>query len=161
MAYSQNRVSPSHHAILFSDFSINPPSGSAILGNPPYDWPSFTVSWVLLGWDGGRWPWWSVLGPRVLGPASAPSPLATELPRISKFRPWRETEIWWLKKKPLRNMTSSVGMMKLSESPNRWKKNTVPNHQPVFVHALTAGWNGLKLNLRPPNKAFHKWGVPQ
>jgi hypothetical protein len=35
---------------------------------------------------------------------------------------------WWFQPTPLKNMTSSVGVMKF---PTEWKnKNDVPNHQP-------------------------------
>jgi hypothetical protein len=38
---------------------------------------------------------------------------------------------WWLSLTPLKNMTSSVGMMTF---PTAWKVINLSNHQPVLVH---------------------------
>ena len=36
---------------------------------------------------------------------------------------------WWLSPTPLKNMSSSVGVMTF---PTEWKIKNVPNHQPVY-----------------------------
>ena len=69
---------------------------------------------------------------------------------------------WWFEPRPLKNMSSSVGMMKF---PIWWKKNNVPNHQPevTIPHARNRAlhisfWCPLWLQAR--TRFLFRWPNP-